>query len=117
MENLSTLEIGFILGVLTTLFLLYLVTRISEFILRAFKDRINSPAVTVTTNSGPPAEPKTIAAKSKSSVKEKPEPPGKSCGHCGTRIQTLPVRGIALGEDAYSVYQCPACKKETFLPA
>ena len=42
--------------------------------------------------------------------------PGRSCGHCGTRIKTEPVRGIALNENSYLVYACPDCKKETLLP-
>lgn len=48
-------------------------------------------------------------------AKQKKETPGKSCGHCGTRIKGEPIRGVMVDGTSYHVYACPTCKKETLL--
>lgn len=42
--------------------------------------------------------------------------PGRSCGHCGTRIKSDPVRAVSVDTQSYLVFACPECKKETLLP-
>lgn len=72
---------------------------------------------TVTTGNLPVEFKMTPLPDPKAAVKERKEAPGRSCGHCGTRIKTDPTRGLVVGEIAYNVYVCPACKKETVLPS
>ena len=66
-----------------------------------------------TTPPAPQAVPNPPAQEHKSTPKELP---GKSCGHCGTRIKSEPVRGMSIEQASYVVFKCPVCKKETLLP-
>ena len=72
---------------------------------------------TVTTGTTPVDFKMTPLPDIKAAVAARKEPLGRSCGHCGTRIKTDPVRGVVVGENSYHVYACPACKRETLLPA
>lgn len=61
-----------------------------------------------------------LAEKKKEKLTEKAEKekvikPGKSCGHCGVRIKNDPVRGVAIEDQNYLIYECPECKKQTAL--
>ncbi len=48
---------------------------------------------------------------------EKPtkEKPGRSCGHCGARIKSDPVKAMIVEEESYLVFACPVCKKRTLI--
>jgi len=71
---------------------------------------------TVTTGTSNPVEFKaTLVPDAKALVKDRKELPGRSCGHCGARIKTDPVRAVVVGDISYHVYACPVCKKETML--
>ncbi len=53
----------------------------------------------------PDQPPKTIT------VKQVPEPPGTSCAHCGTRINSDPIRQTVNEKETYTVRTCPKCGK------
>jgi hypothetical protein len=91
---------------LTILVLIFLI--LYELRLRvASAPPANSPAIA----SGSGAAALVAAKKAAASLK-----PGRSCGHCGTRIKGDPIRGIAFDDKNYIVLCCPDCKKETLLP-
>jgi len=81
----------------------------------------NSPSVyctpTVTGTTAPVELKAALPPDTKTPLKDRKELPGRSCGHCGTRIKTDPIRGVVVGEISYHVYNCPVCKRETLLPA
>lgn len=71
----------------------------------------SEPASTVLV--APPAQ---AVAKSRVTSVKANEPPGISCGHCGTRIKSDPINEISLSDtETYRVYKCPKCSETTLI--
>lgn len=69
-----------------------------------------TPAITwqISLPTTPDQPPKTVTVKQ---VVVEPEPPGKSCAHCGTRIKSDPIRQTVNEKETYTIHACPKCSK------